>query len=176
MQLIRLKHSTNDYFLKAWKLYEEAFPSEERRLLKDQTYVLQNDKYHFDILIDNEQFIGFILWWDFETYRYVDHFAISKEQRNKGLGRLILNKFISRSNTPIILEVELPTSDINKRRIAFYERIGFKLNQHYYEIPPLTKKQVPLQLFLMSYPNLISKKDANLFVKKYHPIIFNNME
>ena len=174
MKLIRLKNISDNYFQKAWNLYEDAFPFEERRLLDDQSYVLQNDSYHFDILIDKNQFMGFILWWDFETHRYIDHFATSIEQRNKGYGKFILSNFIDCNDKPVMLEVELPTSIINERRIKFYERVGFKLNQHYYEIPPLKEDQSPLQLLIMSYPSIISEKDVDQFVKKYHPVIFKN--
>jgi len=174
MKLIRLKNITDNYFLKAWKLYEEAFPVEERRVLEDQTSVLKNNNYHFNVLIDKNQFIGFILWWDFETLKYIDHFATSLEQRNKGIGKLILNKLMYSNDKPILLEVELPTSSINQRRIKFYERIGFKLNEHYYEVPNAKINQSPLPLLLMSYPNQITSKNVELFIKKCHPIIFNN--
>ena len=168
---MRLKNSSDAGFLKAWKLYEAAFPFEERRLLEHQSYILQNDKYHFDIVMDENQFMGFIFWWDFDTYRFVDHFATAIAQRNKGVGKLLLKEFIDSNDKPVILEVELPVSDINKRRINFYERLGFKLNDHYYEMPPLREDQSPVHLLLMSYPNCISKKEVELFVKKYHSII-----
>ncbi|WP_066629982.1 GNAT family N-acetyltransferase [Labilibacter marinus] len=172
MKVIRLKQISDNYFQKAWELYEDAFPFEERRLLDDQSDVLQNENYHFDVFIDNNQFAGFILWWEFDTHRYIDHLATTVEQRNKGIGRLILNNFIDSDDKSIILEVELPTSNINERRISFYERVGFKLNQHHYEIPPVKEDQSPLQLLLMSYPNFISEKEVDLFVEKYHPVIF----
>jgi len=173
MELVRLKNISDNYFKEAWKLYEDAFPAEERRLLNDQSHVLLDDSYHFDVLIDKNHFIGFILWWDLETHRYIDHFATSTEQRNRGLGKLILTDFIDRNDKQILLEVELPTSRINERRIKFYERIGFKLNSHYYEIPP-TQDQAPLQLLLMSYPNLISSQEVEQFIKECHPTLFNN--
>lgn len=172
MKQIRLKNISDNYFHEAWKLYEEAFPVEERRLLKDQICVLKRDNYHFDILIDKKQFIGFILWWNFERYRFIEYFATSVQQRNIGIGKLVLNKFIDKNDKPILLEVELPTSSINERRIKFYQRAGFKRNEHHYEIPPLEEDQSPLQLLLMSYPSFISVKDVELFIKKYHPIIF----
>ena len=172
MEQIRLKNTSDICFNKAWELYESAFPIEERRTLSEQTTVLKNENYHLDILNDDEQFIGFILWWDFEAYRYIDHFATVEEQRNKGFGKLILNQFMNSNEKPILLEVELPTSTINKRRIQFYERLGFKLNPHYYEIPTVQEDQAPLQLLIMSYPNLISSNDVEQFVKKCHPIIF----
>ena len=78
------------------------------------------------------------------------------------------------NDKPILLEVELPYSTINQRRITFYERIGFKLNQHYYEIPPLKKSLLPLQLLLMSYPTEIYKNEVEQFIKICHPIIFKD--
>lgn len=174
MKLIRLKNISNNYFQKAWELYEDAFPLEERRLLDSQARVMKKPNYHFDIIIDEKQLIGFLLWWDFETHRYIDHFATSTRQRNKGFGKLILETFMGNNDRPILLEVELPNSTINQRRIKFYERIGFKLNQHYYEVPPINEDQLPLQLLLMSYPNLLSTKDVEQFIKICHPIIFKD--
>ncbi len=174
MKHAKLANISDKYFLKAWELYELAFPLEERRLKVAQSRVMKNSNYNFDIVINNDQFIGFILWWDFETLRYVEHFATSAHQRNKGFGKLILEKFMGSSDKPIVLEVELPNSSINQRRIKFYERIGFKLNQHYYEIPPTHKGQSPLQLLLMSYPVLLSTNDVDQFIKICHPFIFKD--
>lgn len=174
MNQVRLKTSAHNYFPEAWKLYITAFPSEERRSIDAQMKVMQLPNYHFDIIIDKGTFIGFLLWWDFETIRYVDHFATAPAQRNKGFGTLILEKFINQNEKPMLLEVELPTSPINRRRIEFYERIGCILNQHYYEIPSLGKAQDPLQLLLMSYPTPLSSIETERFVKTYHPIIFKN--
>ena len=48
-----------------------------------------------------------MLWWGFATYRYIDYFAIDSKQRNKGLGKLILDKFIASQSKPVLLELEL---------------------------------------------------------------------
>jgi ribosomal protein S18 acetylase RimI-like enzyme len=135
MKLIRLKNISDNYFQKAWNLYEDAFPIEERRSLEKQRAVMKKAIYHFDTLIEKELMIGFLLWWDLKSYRYIDHFATSTQQRNKGFGKLILETFRDLNDKPILLEVELPNSDINERRIKFYERAGFKLNEHYYAVP-----------------------------------------
>ncbi|MRI01604.1 GNAT family N-acetyltransferase [Kriegella sp. EG-1] len=174
MKQVRLQKTSDHYFKRAWELYQEAFPIEEQRSFDGQAKVLKEINYHFDILIEGEELIGFILWWDFENYKYIDHFATAKAHRNKGFGKLILNKLMESTDKPILLEVELPTSSINKRRIKFYERVDFQLNQHYYETPPLKIGLPPLQLLVMSYPNPISKKDLAIFVKKNHPIIFKD--
>jgi len=77
MEQISLKNTSDSYFHKAWELYEDAFPLEERRLLDAQSCVMKKPNYHFDITIDKKQLIGFLLWWEFETYKYIDHFAIA---------------------------------------------------------------------------------------------------
>ena len=174
MQTIRLKNITDNYFQSAWELYEEAFPVEERRSLDAQTKVMTNDNYHFEVIIDGNKLIGFLFWWNLETFRYIDHFATSVAIRNQGLGKLILQQFMATNNKPILLEVELPETTINQRRIKFYERLGFILNPHYYEVPSAEENQAPLQLLLMSSPKAISEQEVNQFVNTCHPIIFKD--
>ncbi len=174
MKQIRVKNTSDQVFNKAWNLYEQAFPLEERRSIDAQCRVMKNPNYHFDILRDEEQWIGFLLWWDLESLRYIDHFATDAQLRNKGFGKLILEKFMASNDKPILLEVELPTSHINKRRIKFYERIGFKQNLHPYEVPAPSVGHAPLPFLLMSYPDTLSALEVEQFVKINHPIIFKD--
>lgn len=68
----------------ARELYEAAFPLDERRSENARARVMMNPKYNFDIIINNNEFIGFLLWWDFKTLRYIEHFATIPQQRNGG--------------------------------------------------------------------------------------------
>lgn len=176
MKQIRLKNTTDLYFHEMWKLYQEAFPVEEQRTLEEQSLILKKDDYHLYVFLAEEQFIGFIMWWDFTPYRYIDHFATAVKNRNKGFGKTILTQFLEQNTKPVLLEVELPTSDINQRRIQFYERLGLKLNPHFYTIPTVDADQRPWQLLVMSYPDLITEKDLKQFVEQYHPILFEQLE
>jgi hypothetical protein len=47
------------------------------------------------------------------------------------------------------LETELPTDEISKRRIAFYERKGFRLLDPGYKQPPYHIGGVPIPMYLM---------------------------
>lgn len=174
MNSIRLKTISDTYFSQAWELYLEAFPPEERKTFEAQTRIMKNPMYHYDVIVVENELIGFLLWWDLEEVRYVDHFATVKKQRNKGYGKLILEKFMNDREKPVLLEVELPESSLNERRIKFYERIGFKLNQHHYQLPIFNEGEPALQFLVMTYPELISVNDVKQFVKTCHPIIFNN--
>lgn len=163
----------NPYFTSAWKLYEEAFPVYERRTLKAQSHLLKNPVYKFDVFIEKNVFIGFIMWWDFKDFQYIDHFAVTKSKRNNGFGAKILKEFIKRNSKPTLLEVELPDSSINTKRIKFYERLGFKLNQHQYKVPSSIDDR-KIDLLVMTHPRMISKENLSEFVSNNHPVIFKS--
>lgn len=174
MDYIRIENALDKYFTEAWDLYEISFPLEERRLKDAQVKVFKNLNYHFDVIIEDEKFIGFLLWWEFDKLIFIEYFATAESIRNKGFGKLIIENFLKRSQKPIILEVELPDSIIRKRRIEFYKRLGFHLNSHFYEIQPVHEGFSALEFLIMSFPLAISENDVSNFVENCHPIIFKD--
>lgn len=92
----------------ACQLYEEAFPIEERRDTSE--WLLQNKQNPlFNILCikQNQTFQGILSYWTFESFHYIEHFAISPQQRGHGIGCAALELFMTtRTQYPIILEVE----------------------------------------------------------------------
>lgn len=174
MDYIRIENNLDKYFTEAWDLYETSFPLEERRSLDSQVNVFKNLNYYFDVIIEDGKFIGFLLWWDFDNLRFIEYFATVESIRNKGFGKLIIETFLKRSQKPIILEVELPDSNIRERRIEFYKRLGFHLNPHFYEVPPIKEGLSALEFLIMSFPDVISENDVINFVEQCHPIIFKD--
>lgn len=171
MKYTRINNTAHPLFKQAWTLYLKSFPPEERRQLRTQEKFMDCPSYHFDIITDKDRFIGFTLWWDFDDVRYIEHLATSHRLRGQGYGFRILEKFISASDKAVLLEVEHPTIEINKRRIGFYRRIGFMLNEHIYKHPPYKKGGEYVSLMLMTYPKAITEKEAKAFCEKYHPVI-----
>ena len=167
MEYTRIENTEHSLFTVAWNLYLKSFPSEERRILRTQRKIMNNPLYHFEIITDDGEFVGFIMWWDFEKRRYIEHLATLPQLRGKGYGQHIIEKFISRAVTPILLEVEHPDTEIKKRRIGFYQRIGFVVNEYKYEQPPHTKYGEYVPLMLMTYPDIIFKDGVELFCRQY---------
>ena len=83
-------------------------------------------------------------------------FAVSAAARCQGLGSSILNEIKHILSCQICLEVELPKTDLAKRRIAFYKRNGFALNDYPYIQPALSKGRHPLPLLLMTTDGTIT--------------------
>ena len=72
-----------------------------------------------------DRYVGFITGWLFDGYTYVEHFAIDPAASNGGIGAEAMKQFLVFCGTPVVLEVEMPTDEMSKRRIGFYERLGF---------------------------------------------------
>jgi hypothetical protein len=82
---------------------------------------------------------------------YVEHFAIDETARNGGFGAVAMKQFIAQTTHPVVLEVEIPTSELSRRRIGFYERLGFIADNHAYQQPPYTEGGAWLPMQLMTY-------------------------
>ena len=76
-------------------------------------------------------------------------------KRNAAHTSFIQNKF----NNKVILEVELPYNETNRKRIYFYEQHGFSYNDFEYFQTPLNQGDEPLPLRIMSYPDPINRKE-----------------
>ena len=172
MEKIRLTDISHPYFAKAWALYGDAFPLDERRSLNSQTSIMSHPNYHLELIFQDDCFLGILFWWGFVDLRYIEHFATLPDHRGKGYGKDILHDFKQRDSRFLVLEVELPVDEINKRRIQFYKRLGFYLTDHLYYQPAYREGGLPIQLMLMSYPSGISAEEVEYFVTMGHPVIY----
>lgn len=171
MQRIRLTDPNHPLFATAWRLYKESFPVDERRRLSSQRRILQRPAYHFDVVIDHSYFIAILLWWEFDNLRYVEHLAVVPTLRGMQHGERILRRFLSESDTPVWLEVELPKDELRQRRIDFYRRVGFVLNHHPYLQPAYEKSTTPVPLLVMTHPTAVTESDVRFFSLTYHPLL-----
>ena len=138
----------------AIKLYVEAFPSCERREIDEWLSYLEEKSQKpftlFAILMDNA-FAGIISCWELANFIYVEHFAVNKDARGNGIGAQTISALKEHyNNTPLVLEVEVPTEEMSIRRVGFYQRQGFHLNESKYLQPPYRKGDNWFELKLMT--------------------------
>ena len=108
--------------------------------------------------MDAERLKAFAAVYELDGMLFLEHLAVSEEYRNMGLGAKILSELVALGKN-VCLEVELPNTDINKRRIAFYERNGFFLNDYGYIQPPLAEGQNPIELKIMTFGRALSESE-----------------
>lgn len=132
-------------------LLTTSFPKEERRDMELQRINTDcKSNFHCNLIMNDEHPIGLITIWDFKTFQYIEHFAIDKKYRNNGYGKIVLNRIKETIDVPLILEVEEPTDETSKRRIEFYQRNGFILQNYPYLQPPYRKGDEWFPLKLMT--------------------------
>ena len=79
MQLIRITDSDDAFLKRLISLYEESFPLEERRPVEQLKRLIKSaDSMHFNAVVLDGELCGLFVFWDFETFYYLEHFAISK--------------------------------------------------------------------------------------------------
>lgn len=147
-------------FDKVFSIMKTSFPLDEYRTYQEQKDLLRNPKYSVYVLPDaeSEDIKAFITVWQFEDFAHIEHFAVNRKYRNQGLGSLILREIGDLLACQICLEVELPESDLAKRRIEFYKRNGFFINDYSYIQPPISEGRNPLPLIIMTSKDSITKE------------------
>lgn len=143
------------------RLYEGAFPVEERRIWNPRPEGLQL----LEAREESGGFIGFITLWNLKGITYVEHFALLPECRGRGYGSKILNKI----DGPVVLEVEPPQDMLTRKRIAFYERNGFTLHPDFeYMQPPYGHGLPWVRLYLMTRGSVNLTEIKNLMHKEIY--------
>lgn len=141
-------------------LLHTAFPTNERREdAQQREYTDHHKEFAAYAITNGSEPVGLITRWHFcgggnpesPDFVYVEHLAVSPNQRNGGYGAEILRSLKAQHQGIIVLEVELPQDETSRRRIAFYERNGFRLCPTPYLQPPYRPNDTPLPMHLMFY-------------------------
>ena len=117
------------------ELLVEAFPSEERRPLWMYPPLLTRGDTRFYRVEHRGVTVGLLNLWDWGTLCYGEHMALRPELRGHGMGEAILREMVTSAERPFVLEVEPPGSDIQRRRIGLYERLGLRVAKRDYMQP-----------------------------------------
>ncbi|MGP2656840.1 GNAT family N-acetyltransferase [Malaciobacter sp. WC5094] len=144
-----------DLFTKAWSLYENSFPSIEKRSLLEQETLMNNKIYKPLAFIEDDMIIAILFYWDFKPYSYIEHFAVNDKLRGMSYGSKILENFLQ-DKKDVILEIELISDEISHKRLKFYEKFDFKINEFKHYQVPFRKNQKDLELLLLSYKRKLS--------------------
>ncbi len=157
-------------FEKMYSIMEQAFPSAERRKKESQIALLDNPLYCISVYKDKYDILAFAASWNLGSFIFIEHLAVSHALRGKGIGTQFLEKYKDTAPLPIILEVEDTNTDIAKKRIEFYKRLGFKISDVCYIQPTLDHSNTLIPLRMMYYGDL-----NNLTLSDAKEIIFKEI-
>lgn len=155
-----------------WEIYDEAFPRDEKRDVEGQKALLGDKDYSIYLHNENGVLLGFLAYWRLGRFHFVEHLAVSRKARGMGVGSLLVQQVLQLGK-PVVLEVEPPEDETQRKRIAFYQRRGFVLNDHPHVQPPLAKGANPVALQWMSYPLPLSREEARYIEEKLNEIVYS---
>ena len=141
-------------FDQIFSLMERSFPEDEYRPRMAQRALLARSEDRLYGYRIGERLVALAAVWELGDITFLEHLAVDPNCRGGGLGTSALKELLERYDGRLCLEVELPETDLAARRIGFYRRNGFFLNQHPYIQPALGpgRKPVPLRIMTSGGP------------------------
>ena len=140
-------------FPEIYRIMQASFSDDEYRPYDEQLALFEEPEYRIYYMP-----AGFLAVWEFESFIYIEHFAVDPALRNSGTGSAMLQELVKQYQKPICLEVELPEDELTRRRIGFYERNGFVFNEYPYIQPPISTGKSPVPLRIMTYGEAITRE------------------
>ena len=175
MHSVRIENEHSPYFARFWATYEDSFPPSERRARAAQTALFERPEFRLDAWLEGSAFLGFMAWWDFGDYRYVEHVAVSPEARSGGNGGKILRTWMNKDPRPVYLEIEEPVDDVTRRRLGFYQRLGFLRSEHRHIQPPYQAGFDPAPMLVLSWPDMIAPEQYARLIRMLRTDVWAGM-
>ena len=164
MEIIRLQTENHPLMERARMLYAQSFPAHEQRQYSSQHSIMGHEQYHFGLVMEGGEFAGLMLYWETDSFIYVEHFCMLPELRGQGLGSRALALLGSCGKT-VILEIDPPVDAVSVRRRQFYERAGFVANPYHHVHPPYHQEHAGHELVVMSRPSALTQAQYDAFAK-----------
>ncbi len=153
MDVITLENIQKNDFGQVYSIMEKSFPKAEYRPYEKQYALLDDPNYSVKVLKAKNKIIAFVAVWSLCGFDFIEHLAVDPSFRGKSIGSRFMTEYLANNANKIVLEVEDKDDDISKRRIGFYERLGFVLTNAKYIQPTLSGVTDIIPLRLMCHPN-----------------------
>ena len=172
LHLERVTDVAHPLYACAMRLYQNSFPAYELRKAASQAEILGNLAYHFDLIYDDDVFVGEVLYWEIGEMLYIEHFCILPEMRNRQYGQKVLALLQKQT---LLLEIDPPVDEISLRRKGFYERCGLVENAYPHVHPPYHRENAGHPLVVMSSPKLLTRQEYDAFRQYLNDVIMKNV-
>ena len=87
LDFYRIINVYDPMFSRLYNLYTASFPHPERRSWDGLVHELIYEKRFFsNVLLQENEFVGFLNYWKFEQFYYIEHFAVLEKMRGKNIG------------------------------------------------------------------------------------------
>lgn len=168
-----LNKITSEKFDAFYDILTDSFPKNELRPKGNMQRTMKNEKYILLSYSEGDRIIGGTALWLLSDFVFIEYLAVDMAQRNKGLGAEILKELHGLYKLPLVLEAEPPDTEIARRRIGFYQRNGFFLNDYPYEQPAYSEKQAAVPLMIMTSEGYINPERFTEVKRAIYKEVYN---
>lgn len=132
MEFLDIFKEGHPYREQVYRLYEDAFPKEEKKPLFLMEFLVRQGKMELLAIEENGEFVGLAMNMLAERTALLDYFAITPQKRCGGNGSRAICALQERfCDKKYIFEIEMqdedaPNAEERKRRKDFYLRNGLK--------------------------------------------------
>jgi ribosomal protein S18 acetylase RimI-like enzyme len=154
-------------------LQKKDFDYSLRRSKKGLESAMSNNRFSANYILNKGKVVGYIDFWEFDKFIFIEHFAIFAELRDCGIGTSFLKYFISNTSKNIIFEIEQPKDEISKRRANFYNKLGFTFNEIDYIQPSYHGGKHGVPLKIMSYKHPLKRQVLQEYIKTIYLYVYN---
>ena len=165
--MITLQRISTDeqLYIFAMEQLRVSFPATERRDDSAQRQVMSHPDYRLCVILDGSVPVGVVGYFDAPEFIYFENFCVAPSMRNNGYGSAALQCLTNNLDKPFILEAELPTDELTRRRIAFYKRNGMVANPYPHVQPHYRATDPDLPLVVLTYREMLTPTQYAAFRK-----------
>lgn len=170
IEFVKMNKKDFDSF---FSILKKSFPTNERRDYLAQKSLLTKYNYNPLVFKIKDEILAIMATWEFEDFVFIEHLAVDDKLRGKGVGTHLIKNYLRKFKKKIFLEVEPPGCEVSKKRVKFYEKLNFHINNFYYLQQPLNPEDSPIELKIMSYSKKIGKEEFDKYKKVIYKEVYN---
>jgi ribosomal protein S18 acetylase RimI-like enzyme len=172
MEIIQIRNTDSPLFERVWEIYRYSFPIYEHRTFEHQQTAFKSPLYHLDAYLNEGVVIGFIAYWIFPDYAYIEHYAMAQEARGQGYGTKILGDFLRRmAGRVVVLEIDPVIDEVSTRRLEFYQRLGFQESPFRHTCPKYQPDEKEGELWVLTWPATVDCDFYEMFYNDLHQVV-----
>ena len=173
MEKLILKDKSDEFYPQFLSLYDSSFPDFERRSHSALIETLKQKEFTQEIYVENSKLLALLSYWTFEKFAFLEYIAVDSSLRGSGIGSKVLGAFLAQLNgKTCILGIDPPVDYISKKRLRFYEKLGFKQTP-YKSVQAYLKHNSGQIIDILSHPQVLDNPAYEEFDRVHRQVILN---
>ncbi len=144
--------------------FQQTFPIDEQRSKHDFLALNQKENCVLLAIYFGDNLIGYFVIWQLSSFWFLEYFEIFLEHRAKQYGNQAM-KLLLENYPNMVLEIEPDVTPIQKKRLLFYQKLGFSVLSKDYLQPSYSNEKKELPLYLLVH---LHQQETKSIISEIH--------